>query len=278
MSEKSSSGIRRRKGGKSRRSLVGRGDGKDINNDLDLLHITAVGAARGIIESGQFEARLCNVFGKDLVYFFVLRPAYRLRDGEEKSDQINRFPFVFICSSEGLGNPYHVYPFDTGGAVAGVFSDRPDPFVYLEDYELDPDMASVAAHVDWAFGSTAAYYDGELREGLAEALPHWEDVARSFLTIAGLASSRHNQPDMRASSIEVAYRKNISLKGRVKFAVLPKQYLEDGDARNAPFIKRLEELGVQWDTYTWQPNLRPNDFIDDIARLVKNYLNQSGSI
>jgi hypothetical protein len=245
---------------------------------LALVHITPVGAAREIVESGQLEARTCRAFGKNLLYFFLLRPAYRFRDGTEKSDQISRFPCVFVASPAGLGDPFHVYPFDTGGAIFGVFGERPDPWVYLEDYELEPSLDSAMAHLEWAFDGRENYFDGTLRHGLMETLRPWDSVARSFVTIAGLASSTHNLPDRRASSIEVCYRQNVPLAKNINFAILPKQYLEDGSYSNTHFIEKLRAAGVDWDVYDWQPNKSPEDFRDEISRLVRSYLKGKGSL
>jgi hypothetical protein len=63
---------------------------------LDLVHLTSVGAGRKIVSLGQIEARPCAVFKRDLVYMFLARPAYRLRNGGAKSDQINRFPCALL--------------------------------------------------------------------------------------------------------------------------------------------------------------------------------------
>jgi hypothetical protein len=239
------------------------------DRDLPLVHITAVGAAREIVDGGQIEMRPCPVFHKDLAYFFALRPAYRLKNGTEKSDRINRFPCVFVVSPAQLGVPFHVYPFDTGAAVDGRYADRADEWVYLEDYELEPALDAAAHHIDWAFGSLEAYFDGELKTGVGENLPSWRDVVRSYVDIAGLAGSGGtNQPDRRASAIELAYRKNVPLKGHVKLIVIPKQYLEDGTTENRPFLEKLEAAKVEWETYDWQPNSTPDEFQDEIARAV----------
>lgn len=83
--------MRRRKGLPAQRQLRARAARGALPEKLPLVHVTATGFAREIVESGQFEVRRCKVFNKDLVYFFVLRPAYRRRDGDEKSERINRF-------------------------------------------------------------------------------------------------------------------------------------------------------------------------------------------
>jgi hypothetical protein len=266
-------GIRRRRPGTlPKHELRRSGQSARSPHIPDLVHITAVGAAREIIEAGQIEARRCRIFGTDLVYFFVARPAYRLRDGDTKSDQISRFPFVFVISPNNLDAPYHVYPFDTGAGVAGVYGDRADPHVYLEDYALESNLAGAVAHMAWAFDSAEAYFDGDLRAGLHSTLQPWESVSKGFLTIAQLAATGHNQPDKRASAIEVAYRTHIPLRGNVGLVILPKQYLENGTATNAELLERLRQLEITWDTYDWQPNESPDYFLSEITRLVRRYL------
>ena len=84
-------GIKRRKAGvpsRELRTIAGR-----IPNPpaLDLVHVTAVGAAVEIVKTGQIEKRACKIFQRELAYFFLGRPAYRLADSNRKSDQINRF-------------------------------------------------------------------------------------------------------------------------------------------------------------------------------------------
>ena len=266
----------RRSATQPRRDLRALAPALETSQHLPLVHVTAVGAARAIIDAGQIEKKLCPVFDTELSYFFVLRPGYRLRDGAVKSDQINRFPSVFVLSPEQLGTPYHVYPFDTGGAANGWFEDRADEWVNLEDYELEPTLEAAQRHVAWAFPDLAAYLEGELRPDLGSGLSHWQDVARSYVSIAGLAGSQTNQPDRRASAVEVAYRDHVPLKGHVKLAVLPKQYLENGDLKNAAVLAKLQAAGVEIATYDWQPNSTPADFQDEIFRIVRRFYEREG--
>jgi hypothetical protein len=236
-----------------------------------------VGAAQDIVFGGQIEARKCRVFEKNLVYFFAARPAYRMKTGEEKSDQINLFPFVFVVAPNNLGTPYHVYPFDTGGAASGVFHERADPYVPLEEYELEPTLDAVARHISWAFGDVDAYFLGEYKQTLRQSLPDWQDSCRSCLDIARLASAGStNQPDRRASAIEVAYRDHVPLRGNVLLAILPKQYLEHGSTKNSDFMQALTDASVDWETYDWQPNSTPDEYHAVISRIVrKRFLEKS---
>ncbi|WP_162913404.1 hypothetical protein [Rhodospirillaceae bacterium SYSU D60014] len=269
--------MKKRNGTSNKRQLREVPVPETVPSTLLLVHVTAVGAAREIVYSGKLESRPCKVFSKNLVYFFVFRPAYRMKDGEVKSDQINRFPFVFVVSPDDLGVPFHVYPFDTGGAVTGVFDDRADEYVFLEDYELEPTLMAAGRHIAWAFGSVDAYLKGDLKPGLSQHFPQWKDVIHSFVNIAGLAASSHNQPDQRASAVEVAYRDHVPL-GNVRFAILPKQYIEEGTARNTEFIDKLTAANVEWAIYDWQPNMTPDDYRDEISRVAQEYFEKSGAL
>lgn len=271
--------IKRRKGTQPKRQLrdIGATVPPVASKSLLLLHITPVGAAQEIVDSGQIETRYCEVFSRRLTYFFVFRPAYRLKNGDQKSDQISRFPVVFIVSPENLGDPFHVYPFDTGGAESGVFDERADQWVYLEDYELGPTLTAVRQHITWAFGSVEAYFEGELKPDLMQSLKQWDIVLRSYLDIARLAASGANeQPDRRASAIEVAYPQHVPLKGNVKLAILPKQYLEDATSKNTAFMKKLKAAKVDWVSYDWQPSTTPDEYRDQISRIAWKYFVKSG--
>lgn len=274
---KRSPGIRRRGGAPADRQLRARGHAGAIPQRLPLVHVTAVGIAKEIVRSRKLETRQCPVFKRKLLYFFALRAAYRLRDGDAKSHQINRFPFIFVVSPDAVANPFHVYPFDTGGAVGGVFSEQADPHVFLEDYELAPEHGAVARQIGWAFGTLQAYFDGEIRGDILDGIPPHETVTRGFVDIARLARSGSNQPDKRASAIEVAVSHDVDLKGNVMLAIIPKQYLEeDGTSPNVEFMDRLKAEGISWEVYDWQPNTAPNELQDEIARIVRTWFRKNG--
>ncbi|MDG2531267.1 hypothetical protein [Caulobacter endophyticus] len=272
MSEDETVKVRRRRTGKADPPMAGRAVGA-AGDGLPLIHMTAVGAAREIVRTGSIDTRRCPVFDRDLVYFFVGRPAYRLKHGDDKSNYISMFPCLFMGRGTTLGAPYHVYPLDTGGLMAGVFGGHPDPHVYLEDYELEPNLASAAGHIAWAFEDLQAYYNGDLRPGLSETLARWDEVGVAFTSLARLASRQSNtKPDLRASTVEVAYSRPVSLKDAVDYAILPAQYLEDQHGPNSKFIERLTELGIAWEVYDWQPHKTPNQYNDEINQLVRRRL------
>jgi hypothetical protein len=242
--------------------------------EFHLVHVTTVGFAREIIRVGQIDARPCKVMDKDLVYAFAMRPAYKLRDSRVKTDLLDYFPFVFIISTKNLSTPYHVYPFDTGGALSGAFDDGASPAVHLEDYELDQTLKAVNDHIEWAFASPGDYYDGKLKPGFGQDIPDWDSVGKTYAKIAKLASAGHNQPDKRASAIELAYGERILLDD-VKFVIVPSAFLEDSRGPNTEMLDKLQARGIAWKHYEWRAHRAPEDFHVEIDGLVREHLGLS---
>jgi hypothetical protein len=244
----------------------------------DLVHVTSVGWGRRIVGGGLLERRQCNVFGKELVYFFVARPAYRFGRGDEKSDQLNFFPFAVVLSPSALPAPYHVFPFDTGAYMAGFYDEVVDPSIYLEDYELDPDLTSAVRHIEWAFGSLEEYYDAKVRSGLAGSMPHWRSVAQSWIRIASLAATGRERPDRRASALELAYAQSVDLRqGHARLLIFPEQLLEDPNGANSALLQSIRDLNVDFETYDWRPNETPDSFADVIAQIMRRRLGSAAA-
>jgi hypothetical protein len=271
---------RRRRGLAANRELQSLAAGANpLPRPLDLVHVTSVGAGREIISLGQIETRLCASFKSELVYLFLARPAFRLRNGEAKSDQINRFPCVFVLHGDSLGDPpFHIYPFDTGAALDGRYGDIVDPHVPLEDYELEPNLQAAQRHIVWAFGGNSQYFDGALRPGLMSSLPHFRSVGRGYLTIAALASTGSNRPDKRASAIEIAYSRHLPLKDHLRVVIIPQQLIEEGGETNRRLLDQLEQQHLQWKTYDWRPYETPDSFMDEITQIVRRILVDAGQL
>lgn len=242
-----------------------------------LVHVTSVGATREIIRAEQIETRYCKLFKRDLVYFFALRPAYKLKESDKKQSIIDFFPSVMLVNTEGLGSPLHVYPFDTGGALEGTFDDGASEHVYLEDYELESSFQAASDHIRWAFETRANYYDGKLKPGFAEQFPAWEVGPLTFAKIAGLASVGSNRPDRRASAIELTFDAHVRLDG-IRLIILPKQFMEHPSGDNTEMIAKLATAGVEWKTYEWQSNRTPADFHSEINRIVREHLEEWGGL
>ena len=267
--------MKRRTSGEPDRALRGRAAGP--KNGYYLVHVTSVGKAREIIKAGQIETQTCRRFEENLVYFFALRPAYRLSGSDKKQSIIYFFPVVMLVDTEVMGVPFHVYPFDTGGALDGAFDEEGSEDVFLEDYELESTLQAASDHIHWAFDTRADYFDGKLKEGLVDDLPHWDVVPRTFANIAGLASVGSNRPDRRASAVELAFDGHVPM-DRVALMILPKQFLEDPRGNNTEVMEGLEAANVEWRVYEWQPNRTPGDFYTEINAMVREYLDERGTL
>lgn len=262
-------GMVRRSGPAGERHLRERSVRKSLPSALPLVHATAAFFAGEILRAGRFETRKCRVFGHKMIYFFVMRTDYRSRDGDEKSHRVNAFPAIFIMRPAITEVPFHVYPFDTGAGHVGIFSDQADPFIPLNDYELDQSLEASVGHIEWAFGTAADYFEGRLRADVRDGVPIHETVTRSFLDVAQMGRKGSNAHDRRASAVEIAIDHDVALKGNVLLAILPDKWLEDEGVRNIEVLRRLAAQEIKVKTYEWRPNTPPNEYqeiIVDIAR------------
>lgn len=241
-----------------------------MGDALPLVHVTEMGIGKAVIVSGHLKARPCNVFGRDLLYFFLGRPAYRLRDEEQPSRYISRYPCVFVVDPTYV-KPDQVYPFDTGAAYAGYYENA-DPHLGIQDYLLEGTHEGARRQLGFAFESTEDYFQGRLKPGLADDVPDFDQATHSFITIASQANRGINEPgkyDDRASAIEIATTDYVDLKGAVELVIMPQQFLEGKDgSKNHELLDRMKELDLPVSVYEWQSTRTPADFRADINRIV----------
>lgn len=232
---------------------------------VPLAHVTAALTAIEIVKSGSFEVRDCDVFNAKLAYFFVLRPAYRGKGGDQPSHQLSRFPVAFILRPEAVPNPRHLYPFDTGAAARGAFANQADSLVPLEDYALSPNHAAASGHIGWAFRTLDAYFRGALRNDIEDGVPFTESVTRGYIDVARMGRENSNEHDKRASAIELAADHDVALNGNLLLAILPKPYIEDG----TDLVANLKAMGADVEGYDWQPNRAPDEFQKDLMEISR---------
>ncbi len=244
---------------------------------LPLVHTTQAGFGRDAVDDGHLRASDCKALpGVPRLYFFFGKPAYRSKDDYEASDHLGHFPFVFVADPDTIEPPMHVFPFDTGAALNGRFDIAADRTVMFEDYELWPTFQSARQMVGWAFETVDDYLSGDLRSNLSADIPSHHMATKSFLKVAQLARSTHNDRetyDGRASAIEVCLGRNVSIANSVDLVIVPDALLDVGlETENSDFLNRLEALEVPWKTYHWSPYMRPADFHADIEAIVKSHL------
>lgn len=237
---------------------------------LPLVHVTAMGVGRNIIFSGQLHTKKCKVFNRPLLYFFLGRPAYRIKDEREGTRQISRYPCVFVVDPTKV-DPVHVYPFDTGAARRGFYTDA-DPYLGIKDYALDGNIDTALKQFAFAFESVEDYFEGRIKSNLTDNVPPFDQSTLSYAAIATQATRGRNNPedyDDRASAIEVATDRHLDLKGAVQLAIMPKQFLEGEDgSKNSKLIDQLATLGIECELYDWQSTRSPADFRPEINAKV----------
>lgn len=265
-------GIKRRTSGERTYPLQQKGVLGAEEVGLPLVHATTVWNAQEIVRQSKLLTQRCKFLGKDLVYFFVLRPAYLGRDGNERNHRISAFPVAFILKPQAVRQPYHLYPFDTGGAIAGAFDDQADRQIPLDDYSLEPSHAAATRFIDWAFGSLAAYFDGRLRHDLGDDVKIPECVAQSYMDIARLGVEGSNVHDKRASTLELTSDHNVDLTDFLDLAIYPKQFIEDNDN----FLAKARALGGEIEFYDWRPNRAPNEHQKDLMEISRRWYRQKG--
>jgi hypothetical protein len=209
--------------------------------DFHLVHITHAGAASQILrlDPPTLKATPCKVFdGQNLLYFFVLRPLYRLREGEVQQTLVSHFPVAFVMAAKELGPPAHVAPFDTGAAHRMRYDDRHSPGAYLDDYLLEPDLDAVRRFLSWGYESPEAYFEGRFRARLHERIPNFMSIAHSWLQIAQDAAPG-GEKDLRGAAVEVSYDRAFPLEGHIRLCVLPDELLQDQRSGQASKIKDI---------------------------------------
>jgi hypothetical protein len=265
--------------GETSTDLRERVDATKAREQLPLVHVTEMGIGRNIVFSGQLQARPCKVFDRNLLYFFLGRPAYRLRQEEEGTRYISRYPCVFVVDPSRVA-PVQVYPFDTGAAKHGYYEDA-DPHLGIKDYALEGTYDSALRQLAFAFDSVEDYFAGRTRHDLIDDVPEFHQSTRSYASIANQANRGVNTPgtyDDRASAIEIATDRHLDLKGAVQLAIMPKQFLEGGsDNPNTKLLDRLKELDIECDLYDWQSTRTPADFRAEINGKVLAHVKRAAT-
>jgi len=259
------------------RQLIELCESPDFTDKIPLTHICPTHTAREIFLSGKLITSHCNVFKRDMLYFFILRPAYRFKDGETSSDELSRFPVVFVLRSDAVRSPSHVYPFDTGGAAADAFAERADANIYLDDYALEFEQTAPARFIKWAFGNLDAYYASTLKDDIDEKISFHKWVVASYIKIARLGVRGHNKRDHRASTVEIASNDNVDLASNLMLVVCPYQWIEpESDKLNEKMHQAIEKLGADIEYYQWAPHTSPDSYQDDLMDICRRWYVSQG--
>ena len=224
------------------RDLIGAA--AELESPLPLVHVTDAYRFTELTDSTQLTPVHCKVFGEPLVYLFYGRPAYRTkRSGPLPLAYDLPIALVFKTSFT-LEYIRRVFPFDTGAYDNGLYQRFFHPDTKLEDFELDPNLASARKLLGFYYRSVEEYLTGRSTTNVDLPLTAFEAQGVHELARASAHPTASGVIDERSSSVEIQTSRSVPLRGNVLAVVLPNILLNDEDVR-----KFLQEIGGETITY-----------------------------
>lgn len=196
--------------------------------ELPLIHTSRCEFIKSIISSGSLEPRPCDVFKESLVYLFYGRPAYRSTKGTKNGEPIALCPICFVFKPRTVSQSlYRIYACDSGAVahshlVPEITADD------LSDLAVDPQIENARRLVSFLFLQNSDYFVGKVVSGKSFNTGTVEARFYSLLRRSGPVDF-----DDRKSAIEVQVNHNIALAEQLLFVVLPNEFFEDPDIRDA---------------------------------------------
>lgn len=235
---------------------------------LPIVHTSESYIISKCMESGRLRTSPCDVFGENILYFFVGRPSYKKLASEESEFWELPSCVVFDFS---LSSAKRIYPFDTG-----AFRKRKYPsfinMMRMEDFEIDVSESSVKRAIGAFFQDNRSYF---------RLLPRSEadffgrlDVDATDAEIQALFKlirSRSSTFDDRRFSLEIQYDRDFEFSERVPiYCVVPEVYIE-----SEKFMRWIDGYKINLDTYPVYP-LRKDYYYSTIYEKVENFYRNNG--
>lgn len=130
------------------------------SDSMPLVHICDCYTFRKIFTSKKILPTNCNVFNKDLAYYFYGRPSYRVNNSSQTSKSMSMFPICFIIDSDQLSTIDNAYPFDTGAFETGLFANYFHEDCLVSDFKFMKNYDFINQFVGYFYGNNKNYYDG----------------------------------------------------------------------------------------------------------------------
>jgi len=234
---------------------------------LPLVHTTRALHLKRIKESNEIVKSWCDVFQEDLNYFFVGRPAYKHRPGQEQAAYWE-LPACFIMEFDAVADVRRVYPFDTGAHADG----RMPGFIQIIDrkeYEVVGVPDAPQRIIGAFFKSASDYFRLEVKErkqfDTEFSLSVWDAEIKALHMLA--ASAEISAMDDRRLCVELQSGASVPLINNKLLAIVcPSIYLDDPDFRN--HIERV--WNAEPISYNMQP-LSYQHYIGQIYERVQSF-------
>lgn len=195
-----------------------------------LVHSTRSANLKYVLNDEKIQVAKCDVFNKDLNYFFIGRPAYKNKSASHTVADWE-LPTCFIFDFKAISSIHKIFPFDTGAYHADGLMPSYVSCMAMSEYEVQPDFGSVERLLGAMFSTSRNYF--LLKNVISE-----DDLKNNYevdmlnpeiLALRRLANDEgKNKIDDRRFAIEVSSEKSVSIEANNLLAVVcPSIYLDD---------------------------------------------------
>jgi len=235
---------------------------------LPLMHSCECFDARSILNTQELEARFCDVFEKDLLYFYYGKPSYPVGEKVEKNrTDLEYLPVCFIVDLRKV-SIYKVYPFDSGAFFANIYSDFLHRHMKIDSFELPCNEEGIKSYLSFMFGDNEKYFDGVAIKRDLTGEPNLDALLR-MMTADGTMKF-----DERARTIEVVSKKSVQLKDALQCVILPLNLLQDDN-----IVAFLRDNNIDVIPYKVRQLVHPTKYYGQIFELALNYIEtQKGGV
>lgn len=232
---------------------------------LPLVHSTETGRLIDILSVRTLSTSPCQFFNhENLLYMFVGRPSYRLRDVDDP--ELWQLPTVFILKNDIASSAVRIHPFDTGAFMSNRF---PSYFscMKLPEFELR-NTDSLRKYLGVFFGSEEKYFS---RKATPRAtIEEKYNITIRHKAVSGLArlltESRTSNLDDRSSAAELQFSTSVDISSNNLLGIV----LPNEACRDAELLSTIKLFNCEIITYD-QMSLSVREYYSEIYSKCKAF-------
>ncbi len=233
---------------------------------LPFMHSCEGYNGKKIIEGNELQATHCEVFDKELLYYFYGKPSYPV--GEKiKSKRTDDLycPVCFVVNPNKV-SIFRIFPFDSGAFDGELYTDFLHTEMTIEDFELENSIDSILAYISVIFDDNKNYIDGI-------SCKHESDNIEidSFLNLLN-AKGAFNI-DERANTVEIISKENVKINDVVECIILPKSLL-----KRREICDFILNNNIEYKTYNVRRLTPPMRYNETVFELAMEYMEENGMV
>lgn len=212
-------------------------DSDNLPVPLPLLHTTTVGRFEKILDQGFLDVTPCNIFKKNLLYFFYGGPFYRpnIPEDELENEDPTWLPVSIMLWPTLAADAYCFFPYDTGAANKNIYNGGWGERLSRYDYfRLDraPNTVVPAKYVKYAFGGNENYMFGKILENSSDLPKPLQEILNFY---RDRPTRTGKEADKRRCMVECLFDKRLDLADNMIWVSYP----QIKDAMFFPKLKRI---------------------------------------